>query len=138
MKALKVTTLFFLVTLVAIFTYANTRTISPGAKLKPVVVSAFVIDGNLSDETAISIQDQVSAYVGVTACKINAEGKIGSVIYHSDMISESSIKSQIEDASQLNLSVKHFEASGGGCPVHKIGGAISSFISRLDLRIKQP
>jgi hypothetical protein len=109
MKALKVTALFFLVTLIAIFIYANTRTISPGAKLKPVVVSTFVIDRNLSNESAKSLQDQVSAYVGVTACKINAEGKIGSVIYHSDMISESSIKSQIEDAGQLNLSVKHLK-----------------------------
>jgi hypothetical protein len=134
MRLLKITALTMISASVLLFLYANLRKVSPSEKLRHVSLATFSVEQKLSEEIVANLQKEIKSTNGVTACKINGDGQIASVIYHADVISEKSLQDKISRITNLKISIKSFENTGGGCPVDKFGSSFSGLVSALDLR----
>jgi hypothetical protein len=133
MRTLKI--LFFgaVITLAAIFAYANVRQLSPTQQLKEVHLASFQIAGDLNIEQRTALEKKLSEQKGVTACTINPTGTLASIIFYPDLISENSLITMLSDNNQLLITQRALAVSGG-CPVHVVSASVDQFVSLLDLR----
>jgi hypothetical protein len=135
MRSLKIASIILCALALCLVAYANIRTISPSEKLKPVQLTTFVIQGELTDDTAQQLQKNLDLQEGITAAKVNVRGNLASIVHHTDVISQKELKNLISTATQSEVSLKKFEAKSGGCPVHAVGGSFSNLVALLDFRI---
>ncbi|MEO7989942.1 MAG: hypothetical protein ABI663_10400 [Chryseolinea sp.] len=133
MKTLKTITLFVLVGFVGLFGYANIRQLSISEKLKAVHLASFTLKGNLNSEEKLALEKKVSALAGVTACSVNREGNIVSVIFYPEQTNETTLASLLSNQGKLTVTQKQLAISGG-CPVHKVNANFSAFVAVLDIR----
>jgi hypothetical protein len=133
MKTLKTTMLILLVAFVGLFGYANIRQLSISEKLKAVHLASFTLKGGLKSEEKLALEKKVSASAGVTACSVNREGNVASVIFYPGQTNETTLASLLSNDGQIIVTQKHLAASGG-CPVHKVNANFSAFVAVLDFR----
>jgi hypothetical protein len=132
MKILKITALLVaIVCFVCLRQHERSFTFS---QLKPVSLAAFSLHKEITTAEAKIIEQRISTAAGVTACKINAQGKIASVIYHEDVVTEPVLLNMLKSTALTDVKLKVFESTGGGCPIHQVGNSINAIISMLDLR----
>jgi hypothetical protein len=133
MRTLKILLFGAVITLAAIFTYANVRQLSPTQQLKEVHLASFQIAGDLNTEQRLALEKKVSRQQGVTACTINSTGTLASIIFYPDLINENSLITMLSNNNQLLIKQREFAVSGG-CPVHAVSASVDQFVSALDLR----
>lgn len=133
MRALKISVIVFSIGVISILCYANLRTLSPTEKLKKVNLASFHLKGNLSADEKKNIEEHVNHTPGVTACSLNAEGNMATVIFYPDRTNESAVAGLLSNAGKLLVTQKQLSTSGG-CPIPKITASMNRFISALDFR----
>jgi hypothetical protein len=133
MRTLKI--LFFgaVISIAAIFAYANVRKLSPTQQLKEVHLASFQIAGDLNTEQRIALEKKVSEQKGVTACTINSTGTLASIIFYPELINVNSLIAMLSNNDQLQITPRELAVSGG-CPVHAVSASVDQFVSVLDLR----
>jgi hypothetical protein len=133
MRKLKI--LFFgaVISIAAIFAYANVRKLSPTQQLKEVHLASFQIAGDLNTEQRIALEKKVSEQNGVTACTINSTGTLASIIFYPELINANSLIAMLSNNDQLQITQRELAVSGG-CPVHAVSASVDQFVSVLDLR----
>jgi hypothetical protein len=133
MRKLKI--LFFgaVISIAAIFAYANVRKLSPTQQLKEVHLASFQIAGDLNTEQRIALEKKVSEQKGVTACTINSTGTLASIIFYPELINVNSLIAMLSNNDQLQITQRELAVSGG-CPVHAVSASVEQFVSVLDLR----
>jgi hypothetical protein len=133
MRTLKI--LFFgaVISIAAIFAYANVRKLSPTQQLKEVHLASFQIAGDLNTEQRIALERKVSEQNGVTACTINSTGTLASIIFYPELINANSLIAMLSNNDQLQITQRELAVSGG-CPVHAVSASVDQFVSVLDLR----
>jgi hypothetical protein len=133
MRTLKI--LFFgaVISIAAIFAYANVRKLSPTQQLKEVHLASFQIAGDLNTEQRIALEKKVSEQNGVTACTINSTGTLASIIFYPELINANSLIAVLSNNDQLQITQRELAVSGG-CPVHAVSASVEQFVSVLDLR----
>jgi hypothetical protein len=133
MRTLKFLSIGVVIVLVAVFTYANMRHLSPTQKLIEVHLASFKISGDLTSEERNALEKKLSQLKGVTACTINSSGTLASIIFHPDLVSSSSLVGALSNDNTLSISQRELAVTGG-CPVHAVTASFDHFISALDLR----
>jgi hypothetical protein len=133
MRILKILFVIVAAAFVAVFTYANVRSISPTARLKQIHLASFKMNGESTSDERMSLEKKITAMKGVTACSINSSGTTASVTFYPDAISEQALASTLSNNSRLQIEQKEF-ATTGGCPVHAVTASFDHFMSSLDLR----
>jgi hypothetical protein len=133
MKTLRITSAILAVAFIALILYANLRHLSVTERLKHVQLVSFNLSGSLSDKSRVSLTEKISSSPGVTACSINPEGTIASVIYYPDEVDEATLNALL--STQCNTEKREL-AAVGGCPVHQVNASVQQFVSMLDLRTR--
>ena len=91
MKILKISSLIFATSVVALFGYANLRKLSVVEKLRPVQLISFDIRSEMSPIERMQLEKKLSSVAGVTACSLSDEGNVASIIFHPEKINEETI-----------------------------------------------
>jgi hypothetical protein len=133
MRTLKFLSIGVVIVLAAVFTYANTRHLSPTEKLKEVHLASFQINGDLTAHERTVLEKKLSQLRGVTACTINSTGRLASIIFYPDVISTGNIVTVLSNNNRLAISQRELAVSGG-CPVQAVSASFDRFISVIDLR----
>jgi hypothetical protein len=133
MKIIKIITFSLVIAFVSIIGYANFRYVSPAEKLGKVQLASFMLAGNMSTEEKLSLEKNISATQGITACSLGEEGNIASVIFFPEKISIASLKNLLSNNGKMSVSQKHLSTTGS-CPVHKVNASLDRFVSALDFR----
>ena len=133
MRTLKFLSIGVVIVLVAVFTYANMRHLSPTQKLKEVHLASFQINGELNSDERSTLEKKLSQLKGVTACTINSTGTLASVIFRPDLVSAASLVNTLSNNNTLSISQRELAVTGG-CPVHAVSASFEQFMSTLDLR----
>jgi hypothetical protein len=133
MKKIKILSLSLVVVLAGLFAYANLRPLSVAEKLKPVDLASYRLKGVMTLAQRSALEQKISALPGVTACTVNKEGRVASVIFHRKEIDETQLARHLSNNGQFQVAQKALQNSGG-CPVHGMTASLYAFISVLDLR----
>ena len=134
MKTLKITLAVLLLGFLALFSYANLRTVSITERLAPVQLISFTYNAALNEEARSAVEKKITETPGVTSCSINGKSKTASIIYHDDVVEESTLAGLLAKAS---TGVQRKElATSGGCPVHAATASFSQLIAALDIRTR--
>jgi hypothetical protein len=133
MRITKILSIIVVTAFVAVFTYANVRSISPTRRLKQIQLASFNMTGDLTPESRAALEKKVGAENGVTACSINSDGTTASVTFYPDIVSQETLASILSNDNKLSVGKKEF-ATTGGCPVHGVTASFDRFITSLDLR----
>jgi hypothetical protein len=116
-----------------LFAYANLRPLSITEKLKTVDLASYRLEGVMTPAERSALEQKISALPGVTACSVNNEGRVASVLFHRKEIDEAQLARQLSNKAQWQVTQKTLQTSGG-CPVNGATAALYAFISVLDLR----
>jgi hypothetical protein len=133
MKILKISSLIFAISVLALFGYANLRILSVVEKLRPVQLISFDVRGEIGPGDRMQLEKKLSSVAGVTACSLSDEGNIASIIFHPEKINEETITELLSQEGKLNVSLRDLTASPG-CPIHNLNSSFQEFISALDIR----
>jgi hypothetical protein len=132
-KYIKFTILGLFAAVTLLFLFANLRQASPTEKLKPVSLATFDLHGALALSSSYDLQEKLKQTIGVTACRVSCKGKIASVVYHPDVVNIQSLREKIVSVG-FSPSIKTFEKTASGCPVHGWANSLNRFVSMFDLR----
>lgn len=133
MKKIKILSLSLVVVFAGLFAYANLRPLSIAERLKTVDLAAYRLKGMMTPAERSALEQKISALPGVTACSVNKEDRVASVLFHRKEIDEVQLARQLSNKGQWQVAQKTLQASGG-CPVHGMTTTLYTFISVLDLR----
>ncbi|SHH32372.1 hypothetical protein SAMN04488109_3700 [Chryseolinea serpens] len=133
MKKIKILSLSLVVVLAGLFTYANLRPLSVAEKLPTVDLASYRLKGPMTPAERLALEQKMSALPGVTACSVNKEGRVASVLFHRKEIDEAQLARQLSNKGQWRVAQKALQTSGG-CPMHGMTAPFHAFISVLDLR----
>lgn len=118
-KLLKISGYTVLSIFVAFVIYANWEepSLSDRLNLKPIALSVFTLNHEVSTEDSLQIAQKFANNKGVTASTINPKGKTISITYHADETSENELRQAIE-AEKFEAKKVDFTAfKGPQCPV---------------------
>ncbi|MFN4144424.1 MAG: heavy-metal-associated domain-containing protein [Runella sp.] len=117
-RFLKATVYVLLGLLGAMVVYANWEEPPLHARVKPVAMTILKVEGMDNPQQAIQIKEHIEAKAGVTACASNPESKLVSITYHPDIISETTLQSEVFSRVHLPVSKAIFpESSAPECPI---------------------
>ena len=133
MKKIKILSLSLVVVFAGLFAYANLRQLSITEKLKTVDLASYRLEGVMTPAERSALEQKISSLPGVTACSVNKEGRLASVLFHRQEIDETQLASVLSNKGQRQVAQKTLQTSGG-CPVQGMNAALYTFISVLDLR----
>jgi hypothetical protein len=133
MKKIKILSLSLVVVFAGLFAYANLRPLSITEKLKTVDLASYRMEGLMTPSERSALEQKISALPGVTACSVNKEGRVASVLFHRKEIDETQLASHLSNKGQWQVAQKTLQSSRG-CPAHGMTTALYTFISVLDLR----
>jgi len=133
MKKIKILSLSLVVVFAGLVVYANLRPLSIAEKLKTVDLASYRLEGLMTPAERSALEQKISALPGVTACSVNKEGRVASVLFRRKEIDEAQLASHLSNQGQWQVAQKTLQASGG-CPVHGMTASFYAFISVLDLR----
>src|SRR5688572_29321015 len=97
MRILKILSIVAVTAFVAVFTYANVRSISPTERLKQIHLASFKMSGELTSLERISLEKKVTNMKGVTACSINPSATTASVTFYPDAVSEGTLAATLSN-----------------------------------------
>ncbi len=118
-KLLKISAYTVLSIFVAFVIYANWEepSLSDRLNLKPIELSVFTLNHEVSTEDSLQIAQKFATNKGITASTINPKGKTISITYHADETSENELRQAIE-AEKFEAKKVDFTAfKGPQCPV---------------------
>lgn len=133
MKKIKILSLSLVVMFAGLFAYANLRHLSITEKLETVDLASYQLEGTMTPAERLALEQKISTLHGVTACSINKDGRVASVLFHRKKINEAQLAGYLSNKGRRQVAQKKLQTSGG-CPVPGITTAFHTFISTLDLR----
>lgn len=102
-KTLKITLAVLLPGFLALFSYANLRAVSITEKLAPVQLISFTYRGELNEEARSAVEKKITHTPGVTSCTVNEKSKTASIIYHANVVKETTLASLLAQDARCML-----------------------------------
>lgn len=118
-KIFKISSIVFLSLFFAFVLYANWEepSLSDRLNLKPIALTVFNLDHEVSVKDSTNIANKLSANTGITAATVNRMGKAVSVTFHEDETSEVVLTQVITSEGFHPSKVDFTTFKGPQCPV---------------------
>jgi len=131
---LKITGGTIIVLFLAVFTWANWSPLTPAEKLKPKAFALFDLSNVKDANTLTTVNTDMQLTSGVVATSVRPMDKLLSVVYYTDMISQTDLLNKLTALTNATVSFKELKATGPTCPVAGMMGSIAMVKRALCVR----